>query len=196
MPAWSYGRLKAADLSLQRGELERCRFHLDQAHQEHWQLAWMHDIAARLALAHGEVEQALDHWQEAMARCEGDGAAAVIEIFRQRAREARRGPGVLQARSLLNRGEQAAAIALLERLLQQDPQWQPLRSLLEQARPAQASTAESSSELQRFEAQLQRLAVAAGLGWPPELPCQELPPTAEGLAQFLQQALGRLALLG
>ena len=196
LPAWGYGRLKAADLSLQRGDLERCRFHLARAHEEHWQLAWLHDIAARLALAHGDVEPALDHWQEAIVRCEGDGAAAVIEIFRQRAREARRGPGVLQARSLLNRGEQAAAIALLERLLQQDPQWQPLRSLLEQARPARNSAPVRSGELDRFEAHLHRMTERAGLPWPPAQQGHRTTGDAAGFGHFLQQALGRLALLG
>jgi hypothetical protein len=41
---------------------------------------------------------------------------------------------VLQVRSLANRGETAAAMHLLDRLLQDDPQWQPLRSLQEQLR--------------------------------------------------------------
>ncbi len=39
---------------------------------------------------------------------------------------------MLQVRSLANRGDQAAASTLLERLLTDDPQWQPLRSLREQ----------------------------------------------------------------
>jgi hypothetical protein len=200
LPHWAYGRLKAADLSLQRGALERCGEHLQAASDDQWQLAWLHDIAARLALAQGDVEAALAGWQRAMERCQADGRMAgqaeVMELFRQRAREARRGPGVLQARSLLNRGEQGAAIQLLEALLRQDPQWQPLRSLLEQARPssAQAASPAGSSDVQRLEGRLQQLAHRAGLPWPLET----LPPprdlaAAEG---YVQTALARLALLG
>ncbi len=136
----------------------------------------------------------------------------MVEIFRQRAREARRGPGVLQARSLLNRGETQAAISLLERLLDQDPQWQPLRSLLEQARQnsggagATAITPSGpvgagSNDLERLEARLEQLADRAGLPWPPSLaadgPQRDGPQRdAAAFEQFLQTALGRVALLG
>ena len=119
---------------------------------------------------------------------------------------------MLQARSLLNRGEPQAAISLLETLLDQDPQWQPLRSLLEQARqnggsagsaaitPSNPGGASSSNELQRLEARLQQLAARAGLPWPPPLGDE---PERDGskrdaaaFEQFLQTALGRVALLG
>jgi tetratricopeptide (TPR) repeat protein len=206
LPQWGYGRLKAADLSLQRGQLERCRQLLQGANDAQWQLAWLHDIAARLALAEGNVDRALEAWQRAIERCQASEAnpeqqAQVLEIFRQRAREARRGPGVLQARSLLNRGQQAEAISLLELLLQQDPQWQPLRSLLEQARPGASTNTSSTAsptsapqaDLQRLDQRLQQLAVRAGLPWPPA----ELPPErdAAGAEQLLQHGLARLALL-
>ena len=206
LPQWGYGRLKAADLSLQRGQLERCRQLLQGATDAQWQLAWLHDIAARLALAEENVDRALEAWQRAIERCQSSEAnpeqqAQVVEIFRQRAREARRGPGVLQARSLLNRGQQAEAIALLELLLQQDPQWQPLRSLLEQARPGASANASATTsptnapqaDLQRLEQRLQQLAVRAGLPWPPaELPAER---DAAGAEQLLQNSLARLALL-
>ena len=204
LPAWGFGRLKAADLSLQRGELERCRQLLQSASDAQWQLAWLHDIAARLALAEGDVEAALLAWQRAIERCQAsepnpEPQAQVVELFRQRAREARRGPGVLEARSLLNRGQQVEAIALLELLLQHDPQWQPLRSLLEQARQGAntnftaSPTSEPPADLQRLEQRLRQLAVRAGLPWPP----QALPPQrdAGSAEQMVQQSLARLALL-
>ena len=202
LPEWGYGRLKAADLSLQRGQLERCRQLLQAATDAQWQLAWLHDIAARLALAEGEVGAALAAWQRAIERCHSsetnlEQQAQVVEIFRQRARESRRGPGVLQARSLLNRGQQAEAIALLELLLQHDPQWQPLRSLLEQARSSTNATAEPTGEppadLERLEQRLRQLAERAELAWPP----QALPPERDAAAaeQLLQHLLARLALL-
>jgi len=204
LPQWGYGRLKAADLSLQRGQLAQCRQLLNGASDAQWQLAWLHDIAARLALAEGEVETALAGWQRAIERCQPsepnqEQQPQVVELFRQRAREARRGPGVLKARSLLNRGEQAEAIALLELLLQQDPQWQPLRSLLEQARPGTNTRArvtpssEPAADLERLEQRLHQLAERAGIAWSPE----QLPPERDATAaeQQLQQALARLALL-
>lgn len=197
LPHWNYARLKAADLSLQRGDLERCGNHLAQASAEQWQLAWLHDIAARHALAMGDVAKALEHWQKAITRC-SEADAEVVEIFRQRAREARRGPGVLQARSLLNRGESSEAIALLEQLLEHDSQWQPLRSLLEQARGSDPvakteTRQDASGDLERLERRLQQLAERARLRWPPE----DLPPARDAAAaeQFVHQALGRLALL-
>lgn len=213
LPGWGYARLKAADLALQHGELERCQAHIAAACEEQHQLPWLHDIDARLALARSDVLAALAAWQRAIevASCE----AELVELFRQRAREARRGPGVLQARSLLSRGDAAAAITLLEALLAQDPQWQPLRSLLEQARPSPAARGGASSQVEsaigagagataddlaRLQARLQALAERAGLAWPPDAAHAGTTPTTEpdpaGFAQFLQTALGRLALLG
>jgi hypothetical protein len=88
------------------------------------------------------VAAALDAWAEAIRLAQADPASATLaEIFAQRCREARRGPGVLQVRSLANRGEPAAALELLERLLAADPQWQPLRSLREQLQQAPAPPA-------------------------------------------------------
>lgn len=177
MPEWSYARLKAADLALQRGELERCQAHLEGASEEQRQLPWLLDIAARLGLARGDVAAALEGWRRAIAAAGQD--QELLELFRQRAREARRGPGVLQARSLLNWGERDGAIALLEALLEQDLQWQPLRSLLEQARGPRATQAaaagnglelelEGGQEAERLERKLQQLALRAGLSWPAE----------------------------
>ncbi len=212
MPAWNYARLKAADLALQRGELERCQAHLEGSNEEQRQLPWLLDIAARLALAQGDVAAALEAWRQAIAAAGQD--KQLLELFRQRAREARRGPGVLQARSLLNRGEGDAAIALLEALLEQDPQWQPLRSLVEQARGPRATPSavagegvaaeglelEGGKEVERLERKLKQLAVRAGLDWPVEVESAASeaadPPTAAGFERFVQVALGRLALLG
>ena len=53
LPEWDYALLKAADLSLQRGELERCGGHLARGLERHASNPWLHDIAARLALAPG-----------------------------------------------------------------------------------------------------------------------------------------------
>ena len=201
LPEWEYALLKAADLSLQRGELERCGAHIQRGLAVHGHNPWVHDIAARLALAQGDVEAALACWQQAITLCAAmadDVQAQLVELFRQRAREARRGPGVLQARALINRGESEAARQLLEALLEQDPQWQPLRSLLEPLRgeapgPARGDGS-ASSELDRLEQRLRLLADRAGLAWPGEAP--EAPGDAAGWERHLQQALGRLALLG
>lgn len=208
MPAWNYARLKAADLALQRGELERCQAHLEGSNEEQRQLPWLLDIAARLALAQGDVAAALEAWRQAITAARQE--TQLVELFRQRAREARRGPGVLQARSLLNRGERDAAIALLEALLEQDPQWQPLRSLLEQARGPRATPSGvagegvelegEKEEVERLERKLQQLALRAGRAWPAEVESAASeaadPPTAAGFERFVQMALGRLALLG
>ena len=194
LPHWDHARLKAADLSLQRGNLERCAAHLEAASEEQRQLPWLMDIAARHALAAGKVLEALQHWQRAMDASNQDPER--LELFRQRAREARRGPGVLQARALLNRSETAAAQELLGVLLQQDPQWQPLRSLLEQCKSPEAIAqggAESHDQTQAFELQLKRLAERAQLEIPAATSVDER--GAEQWEQFLQTALGRLALL-
>lgn len=197
LPQWNYARLKAADLSLQRGELERCGQHLEQAAEEQWQLFWLQDIAARHALAKGNVAHALEFWKQAISLCRG-GESSEQEIFRQRAQEARRGAGVLQARSLFNRGLTSEALELLDLLLEQDPQWQPLRSLLDQVRgsgsePQSVDTDDAASDLERLERVLKKLANQAQLSWPPN----ELPPSRDASAaeEFVQGALGRLALL-
>jgi hypothetical protein len=96
-------------------------------------------VAARQAVARGEIAAALDAWADAIHTTQAQSdSASLAEIFEQRRREARRGPGVLQVRSLANRSELPAALVLLERLLADDPQWQPLRSLREQLQASPA----------------------------------------------------------
>lgn len=137
-PHWALARIRAADLALARGELEASGRWLADPPAEALANPWFHDVAARQAVARGEVGAALDAWAEAIRVAQADAStASLAEIFEQRRREARRGPGVLQVRSLANRGEQPAALALLERLLADDPQWQPLRSLREQIQQPQ-----------------------------------------------------------
>ena len=131
-PHWALARIRAADLALARGELEASGRWLADPPAEALSNPWFFDVAARQAVAAGDVAAALDAWAEAIRIAQADPSSAPAEIFEQRCREARRGAGVLQVRSLTNRGEQAAALALLERLLVDDPQWQPLRSLREQ----------------------------------------------------------------
>ena len=131
-PHWALARIRAADLALARGELEASGRWLVDPPAEALSNPWFFDVAARQAVAAGDVAAALDAWAEAIRIAQADPSSAPAEIFEQRCREARRGAGVLQVRSLTNRGEQAAALALLERLLVDDPQWQPLRSLREQ----------------------------------------------------------------
>ena len=132
-PQWGLARIRAADLALARGELEASGRWLAEPPADALANPWFHDVAARQAVACGAVAEALDAWAEAIRLAQADASTtALVEIFEQRRREARRGPGVLQVRSLANRGDQAAASALLERLLADDPQWQPLRSLREQ----------------------------------------------------------------
>jgi tetratricopeptide (TPR) repeat protein len=136
-PHWALARIRAADLALTRGELERCAFWLEQPPAEALTNPWFHDVSARHAVQIGKLESALQAWEEAIRLAQADPAiTALADVFEQRRREARRGPGVLLVRSLTNRGDTAAAIHLLERLLQDDPQWQPLRSLQEQLRHA------------------------------------------------------------
>jgi tetratricopeptide (TPR) repeat protein len=134
-PHWGLARIRAADLALARGELEASGRWLADPPGEALANPWFHDVAARQAVARGAVDAALDAWAEAIRIAQAEAStASLAEIFEQRCREARRGPGVLQVRSLANRGELAAALALLEHLLADDPQWQPLRSLREQLR--------------------------------------------------------------
>jgi hypothetical protein len=166
-PQWGLARIRAADLALARGELEASGRWLAEPPAEALTNPWFHDVAARQAVATGAVAAALEAWAEAIRTAQADPATAgLAEIFEQRRREARRGPGVLQVRSLANRGEHAAAHALLERLLADDPQWQPLRSLREQlqAPPAAAPAAPARG----FEALLERAeARLASLGGTP-----------------------------
>lgn len=147
-PAWALARIRAADLALARGELEASGRWLSDPPDAALTNPWFHDVAARHAVAQGRIEPALDAWAEAIRIAEADAnLASLPELFQQRRREARRGPGVLQVRSLANRGDAAAALALLERLLAEDPQWQPLRSLREQLQgPTSAAPAAAAAD--------------------------------------------------
>ena len=132
-PRWALARIRAADLALARGELDGCAHWLEQPPTDALTNPWFHDVSARHAVQVGDLEGALQSWAEALRLSQADPATvALADVFEQRRREARRGPGVLQVRSLANRGEIDAARRLLERLLEDDPQWQPLRSLREQ----------------------------------------------------------------
>ncbi len=209
-PDWSFARLKAAELALARGDHGQAGFWLQQAPEPDQQNPWLWDLQARQALAVDQVALALDHWGEAVRRASasGDGEAEELaELFRQRRREARRGPGLLQARSLLNRGQATEARALLEQLLEQDPQWQPLRSLLDQALQTQQGVSGSldpataaASQLDRFTALIERSALRHGLPLPDPHPASEpLEPEAallqlEAFSRSLAEAEARFAL--
>ncbi|MCP9931921.1 hypothetical protein KBY82_14145 [Cyanobium sp. AMD-g] len=134
-PDWTHARLKAADLALARGDQQRCASWIATASTEAKRNPWTWDIAARSALEAGAITTALDHWGQALAEAPPE----LAEVFRQRRREARRGPGLLQARSLLHSGDITAALALLQRLVADDPQWQPLRLLLQEAQTSVAA---------------------------------------------------------
>ena len=132
-PDWDLARIRAADLALARGELETSDRWLSDPPVSALANPWFHDVKARRALTCGEVGSALAAWSEAIRTAQAmEGGADLLVVFEQRRRQARRGPGVLQVRSLANRGEQDQALLLLEQLLTEDPQWQPLRSLREQ----------------------------------------------------------------
>lgn len=175
-PHWPLARIRAADLALARGELEASGRWLADPPAEALSNPWFFDVAARQAVAAGDVAAALDAWAEAIRIAQADPSSAPAEIFEQRCREARRGPGVLQVRSLTNRGEQAAALALLERLLVDDPQWQPLRSLREQI--GQAGQIGQSQKA------------------PAPAPAPAAQPTATGFEALLERATARLQALG
>jgi len=138
-PQWDLARIRAADLALARGELEASARWLADPPADALTNPWFHDVAARLAVARGDVLPALEAWAEAIRTAQAEaGAAGLVDLFEQRRREARRGPGVLQVRSLASRGDSAGALAVLERLLAEDPRWQPLHSLRDQLQSATA----------------------------------------------------------
>lgn len=87
-PKWAYARLKAADLCLQAGELQACGKHLQGADQTQRQAPWLHDIEARLAMAQQQPQAALRCWDEAMQLARATGDSELVEMFRQRQREA------------------------------------------------------------------------------------------------------------
>ncbi len=166
-PDWSHARLRAADLALARGDRQRCASWIATASPDTQRSPWYWDIAARAALEAGAISPALDHWGQALAVAPPE----LAEVFRQRRREARRGPGLLQARSLLEGGETGAALALLQRLVVDDPQWQPLRALLQRAEtaaaPAGGAAAVAHQPPQRFGQFLEQAAARIGLPLPP-----------------------------
>jgi len=178
-PHWALARIRAADLALARGELEASGRWLADPPAEALSNPWFHDVAARQAVARGDVDAALDAWAEAIRVAQADAStASLAEIFEQRCREARRGPGVLQVRSLTNRGDQPAALALLERLLADDPQWQPLRSLREQIQEPQPKPQQEPGP-------------ATVQAHPPQPD-----PAAAGFEALLEKAAARLQALG
>ena len=202
-PAWGLARIRAADLALGRGELETSGRWLIDPPAEALLNPWFHDVVARHAVACGDVSAGLDAWGEAISAGQAQGETALIDIFEQRRREARRGPGVLQVRSLANRGDADAARQLLERLLAEDSQWQPLRSLQEQlgqaAAPAAApapsqSPAPAPAELEAFTLMLNRASSRLqALGHPlPELVAPE-DPGLDGAAAALEAWSRRLS---
>jgi len=87
-PGWTYARLKAADLSLQRQQLQACAEHLAAATAEQRQLPWLLDIEARLAMARQQPREALHSWEEAIRLAGASGDDELAELFRQRRREA------------------------------------------------------------------------------------------------------------
>ena len=164
-PDWPHARIKAADLSLASGELARCIGWITTASPETQRNPWFWDIAARYAVETGAIAMALDHWGQALA----EASPELAELFRQRRREVRRGAAVLEARAQLNRGDAARALALLQRLVAEDPQWQPLRSLLQQAEAA------SRQPSAGFAGMLERAAARIGLVLPSASPDQQSP---------------------
>ncbi len=201
-PDWIHARLKAADLALACAEAERCAGWIATASPDVRGNPWYWDIAARAALEAGAITTALDHWGQALAEAPPE----LAEVFRQRRREARRGPGVLQAHALLQRGESGAALPLLQRLVADDPQWQPLRALLQQAETAAAagrgSEALAAQAPQRFGQLLERAATRIGLALPAATPVPKgiaLDPEAArqrlgAFSGFLSDAEARFAL--
>ena len=162
-PQWDLARIRAADLALARGELEASVRWLADPPSEALTNPWFHDVAARQAVVRGDLIAALEAWAEAIRLVGADvSSAALEEIFEQRRREARRGLGVLQVRSLAKRGEHSAALALLERLLAEDPHWQPLRNLRKQIQPSPPAPAgwpggdAGIASLRGFDALLER----------------------------------------
>jgi tetratricopeptide (TPR) repeat protein len=85
-PGWDYARLKTADLSLQLGQLQRSAAALAEATEAQSLNPWLHDIAARLALAEGRPAAALGCWDRAISAASGD--AELVELLRQRRRQA------------------------------------------------------------------------------------------------------------
>jgi hypothetical protein len=197
-PQWDLARVRAADLALARGELEASSRWLADPPPAALANPWFHDVSARLALQGGAVDQALEAWAAAIRAAQATpDTTAFAEIFEQRRRQARRGPGVLQVRHLAQQGEQHAARALLHRLLAEDPQWQPLRNLQAQLRPAEpqpvaaapdatsAAGVTGSGGGEAFSALLDRAtARLQALGVPIPPPATDGEPDADAMAEL------------
>lgn len=183
-PQWDLARIRAADLSLARGDLMASARWLADAPASARRNPWFHDISARHALARDAVDTALQAWGHAIQLAEAqDDGPDLVAVFEQRRREARRGPGVLQVRSLAKRGEPDRARALLDNLLAEDPQWAPLRHLREQLATSTAPQV--------------RPTPAPAPAAAPALPAHaDAKGPAGGLDAVLHQATARLAALG
>jgi hypothetical protein len=142
-PEWGYPRLKAADLALASGDLHSCGHWLADPSADLESSPWFFDLAARLALAEGDLAAAMEHWGLAMAKAaEGDASGRELaEMFRQRRRDARRNEGPNCVRALRRSGDTAAAAQLQVLLIQQDPQWEPFRALAQELIPGAAAVA-------------------------------------------------------
>lgn len=171
-PSWDLARIRAADLSLARGDLEACARFLAEPPAEALSNPWLHDVTARLALEQGAVATALDAWSEAIRCAESVEATRDLgEVFERRRLDARRGPAVLEVRRLASLGEQLAARLLLDRLLGEDPDWPPLLTLAGEQAATPATIAAAPSDK------------------PP-------PSGSESFAQLLDRAAARLRALG
>ncbi len=203
-PDWPHARIKAADLALAAGDLDRCANWITTATQDTQANPWYWDISARHAVETGAIALALDHWGHALAAADPE----LAEVFRQRRREARRGAGVRQARALIDLGEFPAALALLQRLVADDPEWQPLRSLLREAEtacaPGPGTAADPYGEIAPlpFARFLAQAAARSGIPLPPATPGpagtdQDLEACRQALKRFshtLSEAEARFAL--
>ncbi len=183
-PEWGYPRLKAADLALANGDLRSCGHWLANPSADLEASPWFFDLAARLALASGDLAVAMENWGLAMAKSvEGDSSGLELaEVFRQRRRDARRIQGPNCVRALRRSGETAAAVELLALLIQQDPQWEPFRSLEREQgtgaaaasrsgagpaiAPRPAETSQAGLGIDSFSAFLERSAAQTGLSLP------------------------------
>ncbi len=188
-PDWDLARIRAADLALGRGELETSARWLVDPPEAARSNPWFHDVAARQAVARGDVGASLHAWAEAIRTAQAQEAtAALAAVFEQRVREARRGPGVLQVRSLANRSGPQEALALLELLQAEDTQWQPFRSLREQL---QASRPPAGPAQPEGDASL-----PAAVPPSEASPSQALPSESGSFSTLLERASARLRALG
>jgi hypothetical protein len=173
---------------------------------------WFFDLAARLALAKGDLAAAMEHWGLAMAKAaEGDSSGRELaEMFRQRRRDARRNEGPNCVRVLRRSGDTAAAAQLQVLLIQQDPEWEPFRALAQELIPDAAAVApptpapsgevgapwpsraaQADFSIERFSTFLESSAAQAGL----KLSSVGEGLSPEGFASALARAEGAAALI-